>query len=92
MEVCLLSHEMILLMIILKLNLYPLHYKTAFAFSILPYPQPFRLASRLAFPAKRLWENYGLNTFRVIAFEWGRSRLSAGDSTSATEDRVAPVP
>ena len=33
-----------------KLNLYPLDYRTAFAFSILPYPQSRGLALRLAFP------------------------------------------
>ena len=33
-----------------KLNLYPLDYRTAFAFWILPYPQPRGLALRLAFP------------------------------------------
>lgn len=71
MEVCLLSHGIMLLMIILKLNLYPLHYKVVFAFSILLYPQPFRLTSRLAFPARTLWEDYGLTTFRVNANEWG---------------------
>jgi hypothetical protein len=49
MEVCPLSREVILLW----LNPYPFRYKTAFAFSILPYPQPHRLALRLAFPYGR---------------------------------------
>jgi hypothetical protein len=33
-----------------KRNPYPSHYRTAFAFSILLYPHPCRLALRLAFP------------------------------------------
>jgi len=33
-----------------RLNPYPPHYRTAFAFSLLLYPQPHRLASRFAFP------------------------------------------
>ena len=49
MEVCPLSREVMLH----KLNLYPLDYRTAFAFSILPYPQSRRLALRLAFPRER---------------------------------------
>ena len=50
MEVSLLSPEVMLP----KLNLYPIHYRTAFAFSILPYPQSRGLALRLAFPSLRL--------------------------------------
>ena len=46
MEVCPLSREVMSP----KLNLYPLDYRVAFAFSILPYPQPRALALRLAFP------------------------------------------
>ena len=66
MEVCPLSREVMLH----KLNLYPLDYRTAFAFSILPYPQPRGLALRLTFPQReiiRVRENYGLTTFRVSA-------------------------
>ena len=48
MEVCPLSREVILRIAVL--NLYTLHYRAAFAFSILLYPQFLRLASRLAFP------------------------------------------
>jgi hypothetical protein len=50
-------------------HLYPSRYKTALAFSILPYPQPRGLTLRFAFPRQRtrLWENYGLTTFRVSA-------------------------
>ena len=46
MEVCPLSREVMSP----KLNLYPFDYETAFAFSILPYPQSLGLALRLAFP------------------------------------------
>ena len=46
LEVCPLSREMMLL----SLNLYPSHYKTAFAFSSILYPPSHRLALRLAFP------------------------------------------
>ena len=46
MEVCSLSREVILR--ISALNLYPLDYGAAFAFSILRYPQPSGLALRLA--------------------------------------------
>ena len=55
MEVCLLSREVILR--IAAFNLYPLDYRTAFAFSILLYPQSLGLALRLAFPQQRshLW-------------------------------------
>ena len=46
LEVCPLSREMMLL----SLNLYPPHYKTAFAFSSILYPPSCRLALRLTFP------------------------------------------
>ena len=36
---------------LLWLNSYPADYKSAFAFSALPYPQPLRLLLRLAFPS-----------------------------------------
>jgi hypothetical protein len=49
MEVCTLSREVMSP----KLNSYPLDYGAAFASSILPYPQPHRLALRLAFPSER---------------------------------------
>jgi len=44
MEVCSLSREVMFQ----KVNLYPLDYRAAFAFSIFPYPQPGGLALRLA--------------------------------------------
>ena len=46
LEVCSLSREMMLLL----LNPYPSHYKTAFAFSSILYPPCYRLALRLTFP------------------------------------------
>jgi len=65
MEVSPLSREVMLP----KLNLYPLDYRMAFAFSILPCPQPRGLALRLAFPRYDLIpgrgllrESYGLTT------------------------------
>jgi len=55
-------------------HLYPTHCKLAFAFSILPHPQPCGLTLRLTFPKERndetaslKEENYGLATFRVSA-------------------------
>jgi len=52
---------------LLKLNPYLTHYRSAFASSSILYPQPYRLASRLAFPAQLHWEDYGLTMFRVNA-------------------------
>ena len=49
MEVSPLSREVMLQ----KLNLYPLDYRMAFAFSILPYPQPHGLTLRFAFPRQK---------------------------------------
>jgi hypothetical protein len=40
-------------------HLYPSHYKMAFAFSNLPYPQPRGLALRLAFPRRRCCSSLG---------------------------------
>jgi hypothetical protein len=55
MEVSPLSREVISP----KLNLYPLDYRAAFAFSILLYPQPRGLALRLAFPQARVISREG---------------------------------
>jgi hypothetical protein len=66
MEVSPLSREVMLH----KLNLYPLDYRAAFAFSIIPSPQPHGLALRLAFPHETpdsSEESYGFTTFRVSA-------------------------
>jgi hypothetical protein len=59
MEVCPLSRGVMLPYG--RRNPYPPHYKAAFAFSTILYPQSHWLASRLAFPKG---ENYGLTTFR----------------------------
>src|SRR6516165_4261234 len=53
-----------------RLNLYPLHYTTAFACSLIPYPPPRELPLRVAFPSQPLracranWGDDGLTTFR----------------------------
>jgi hypothetical protein len=44
------------------LNPYPTRYRPAFACSAIPYPQPYRLALRLAFPRR---ESYGLTAFHT---------------------------
>lgn len=80
---------------LLMLNLYSPHYKVTFAFSILLYPQPgalgARLTSRFAFPLIA-GEEYGLTTFRVSTKEWVRSRLFAGDASSAVDEFEASTP
>jgi len=50
MEVCPLSRGVMSTQPGPRLNSYPPHYRTTFAFSIIPYPQPHRLTLRLAFP------------------------------------------
>jgi hypothetical protein len=56
MEVCPLAREMILLV----LNPYLSHYRTAFAFSIFLYLQSYRLPLQVAFPLPG-----GLQAYRV---------------------------
>jgi hypothetical protein len=65
-----------------RLNPSPHHYSTAFASSIFLYPQPHRLTSRLAFPLGRATglPRSGCLPTRV------RSRLSAGGTSSATDE------
>src|SRR5262245_61409167 len=72
----------------LRLNPYPTHYRSAFAFSTILYPQPYRLALRRAFPSGRIT---GLPRSMKTA-ESVRSRFSAGGATSATGEVRAPVP
>ena len=72
MKVCPLSREVILR--IAAFNLYPLDYRAAFAFSILPIPAvawaclaarfPLRSTSPIEIDPR---ENYGLTTFRMSA-------------------------
>ena len=54
---------------------YPFHYRMAFAFSILLYPQPHRLSLRIAFPEG------GLRAYRVPSqqHQWVRFRLYTDD-------------
>ena len=59
MEVCPLARRMILLFL---LNPYPLHYKVAFAFSILLCPHTHQPTLRFAYP---FGETYGFTTFRL---------------------------
>ena len=61
MEVSLLSPEVMLP----KLNLYPLDYRTAFACSTLPYPQPLGLALRFAFPSEKTLSLGELRAYHV---------------------------
>jgi hypothetical protein len=64
-------------------NPYPPHYRTAFASSLLLYPQPHRLLLRVAFPDGR---TTGLPRSSLIP-TWVRLCLSAGGASSAVEDR-----
>jgi hypothetical protein len=60
----------------LRLNPYPARYSPAFAFSLIPYPQPHELILRLAFPERRAT---GLPRC-VAETAWVRPRLYAGGS------------
>jgi hypothetical protein len=42
---------------------YPTHYRLAFAFSTILYPQPFQLTLRLAFPMGGLWAYHVLSVY-----------------------------
>src|SRR5437867_12239248 len=73
-------------MSLLKLNPYPLHYRTAFACSLLLYPPPPRLLLRVAFPAGcPAGETTGLPRSAAVTV-WVRSRLSAGGASAAPEE------
>ena len=58
---------------------YPLHYRTAFAFSLLLYPPSHRLLLRVAFPCG---EATGLPRSAAVTV-WVRSRLCAGGTSAA---------
>ena len=45
-------------------NPYPLHYRAAFAYSLLLYPLSLRLLLRVAFQHAIRWGDDGLTTFR----------------------------
>src|SRR5262252_1347188 len=57
------------------LNPYPLHYRMAFASSILPFPHVYRLALRFAFPDGR---RTGLPCSVPVTHGWVRRALSTG--------------
>jgi len=46
--------------VVLRLNPYPTHYRSAFAFSTILYPQLYRPSSRLAFRQFPWWKATGL--------------------------------
>ena len=78
-----------------KLNLYPLDYRAAFAFSMLPYPQFHRLALRLAFPQMRSGLTQGeLRAYRVSCERQSGLGLASLPvaQTSASGDSTAPEP
>jgi hypothetical protein len=78
----------------LRLNPYPPYYRTAFAFSLLLYPLPHRLALRFAFPGPHWRWGRGdnrLTTFRRCT-RVDRTHLYAGGSPSAPEEFEAPGP
>jgi hypothetical protein len=90
-EVCTLSRQGD---VALWLNPYPHHYSTAFAFSLLLYPLPRRLALRFAFPRPHwIWGrgDNRLTTFRRCT-RVDRTHLYAGGSASAPEEFEAPGP
>jgi hypothetical protein len=75
MEVCPLSRGM-MLSILDGRNPYPPHYRTAFAFSILLYPQHLRVALRLPTSVE---ECYGLTVFVLSNMDGlGRSLFAGG--------------
>ncbi len=74
----------------LRLNSYSLHYRTTFAFSIIPYSQPRQFTLRFAFPVFR--GGYELTTFRLHTIRWVRCCLSAGGTTSVSGKKKVPEP
>ena len=68
------------------LNPYPVHYRPAFACSLIPYPPSHRRALRYAFRGRcRPRETTGLPRSAAVPV-WVRSRLSAGGPTTAPEE------
>ena len=70
-EVCLLSHGVLFLE---EGNPYPIYYRWAFAFSVLPYPPHCRRTLRHAFPGG---STTGLPSSACVT-EWVRLSLSTG--------------
>src|SRR5499427_6467599 len=69
------------------LNPYPLHYRVAFASSILLCPHACRLSLRLAFPHGR---RTGLPCSVSVTHEWGRRALSTGSVVAHDKERENP--
>ena len=76
----------------LRVNPYPVHYRPAFACSLLLYPPSPRLPLRFAFlSCHQFRETTGLPR-SVAVTVWVRSRLSAGGTTTAPEEFGASGP
>lgn len=88
LEVCPLSREVILPV---KLNLYPLHYKAAFASSKFLYPQFIGLALRFTYPCL-LGRIMGLPRCTYVPEDGLGSACSPVVLISAIEEGEAPIP
>ena len=84
MDVCPLARGV---MLPLGRNSYPLHYRVAFASSILPCPHACRLPLRCAFPCGR---RTGLPCSVAVTNEWGRRALSTGSVCAHDTERESP--
>ena len=71
------------------LTLYPIHYSSALAFSLIPSPLPHQLPLQVTFPCGR---GNGVTSFIFSITPGVRSCFSAGGAPSATEEYRAPVP
>ena len=67
------------------LTLYPIHYRVAFASSLIPPPLPHQRSLQFAYPRG---EDNGVTSF-ISSIARGRSCLSAGGAPSATGDQAA---
>ena len=77
---------------LLAINPYTLHYKVPFAFSCILLPHLHQYASRFYLPDD-FRRRYGVSTFHAIAnYEWLRSVLYTGDSTSQYGQLGDPYP
>ena len=72
-----------------RLNPYPPHYKAAFAFSILLYPTPHRLALRFAVPRGRM---PGLPRFPYVPSDGLGAVCPPVVVLSAIGERETPIP
>src|SRR5262245_55679508 len=71
-----------------RLNPYPVDYRPAFAFSLVLYPPPHGLLSRVAFPCG---ETTGLPRSADVP-GWGGAQLFAGGAVSPAGELRAPGP